>query len=138
MLKEFLNQFKQEEIVDFTNVIKIGNRFYLKNESSKLKNDPTYLGTFLGENIRKNFKPSFILLDMLKDKVTSIRVSDEQAWLFVCGKDILDPLTDRPENTLVFVLTQREEVLGFGKIKKHPQFIARNILDRGDFLRRES
>ncbi|MFQ5620245.1 MAG: hypothetical protein ACE5FT_00205 [Candidatus Nanoarchaeia archaeon] len=140
MITDFIKQFTTEEVIDIEHVIKIDRRFYLADPKDDIliqKSDPTYTGTYLGEEVKKKFKPSFILLDLIgKHTDKKVRVNDKAAWLFICGRDILDSKANFPDRTIVLVTSENDEVLGYG-IFWEGKISVKNILDRGDFLRKE-
>jgi len=107
-----------------------------------------YAGTYLGKVENGSFRPSFLLLFMIADKAKNrVTVNDESAWLFICGRDIfvegilkVDGSQRAGDYTLVF--NKYGECLGYGKIAKNLDKLksglaVKNILDIGDFLRRE-
>ena len=140
MLTDFIKQFTKEDIIDLEQVKNINDRFYLITPAQHQfmsNHDVTYAGTFLGEIYKKRFKPSFILLDLIgKHTDKKIQVNDKAAWLYVCGRDILDYDADFPDRTIVLVTTEKDEVLGYGMFWTGSVSV-KNLLDRGDFLRKE-
>ncbi len=139
MLKKFIKGFTKEKIINFDKVKRIGDKHFLVEDEALLKKNPSYIGTYLGENQKKHFIPSFILLDLIaphtKQKLT---VDEKTAWLFVCKRDICPSIPESFENkSLIIVINAQNEVLGFGIIDLKGQFKIKNLLDRGDFLRRE-
>ena len=134
-------------------IVEKNQRFYLFNPRLKkdVQYDFYYAGLYLGK-IGKNggFFPSFNLLNMLVDAVANKIVIDQKAsWLFICGRDVMRKSIIRVQgpgkkdtNTLVF--NECGECLGFGRIVEKLRDSAnnnvisvRNVLDIGDFLRRE-
>ncbi len=132
--------------------VKKGNRFFLLNrevEELAGKNRKwRCAGVYLGQTRDGKFYPSFPLLSMIAEKAENkITVDDKAAWLFVCGRDIFkegilkaEGSTKRGSYTLIF--NKHGECLGFGKITKSLNQIksgmaVENLLDVGDFLRRE-
>ena len=104
----------------------------------------------LGKAKEGKFFPSFTLLGMLAKKEAYRIVLDKKAaWLFICGRDVLRKSIVRvagpgrkDTNTLVF--NEFGECLGFGRIVENLRgsavdngLVVRNVLDVGDFLRRE-
>jgi ribosome biogenesis protein Nip4 len=86
---------------------------------------------------KKNFKPSLYLLEKLsKISDNKLFINDKAEWLFLCGRDVfLDNIVeDNSSNKLFLVQNCRDENLGLG-MKKGKLIL--NIIDRGDFLRRE-
>ncbi|MBW2964275.1 hypothetical protein KY363_02340 [Candidatus Woesearchaeota archaeon] len=101
-------------------------------------------GLFLGTEKSKKFTPSLALLDLLgKASHRWVAVDDKAEWLFLCGRDVFasSVLKANVTSGVVLVANSRGEILGYGKItgtpgKKDSVFV-KNLLDRGDFLRRE-
>jgi len=94
------------------------------------------------------FFPSFNLLAILAEAEDSkVVVNEKAAWLFICGRDIfgggiVSVQGSRREGDFALVLNEFEECLGFGRIvrdlgAKDAKVVVQNILDVGDFLRRE-
>ena len=107
---------------------------------------PFHAGTSLGKARGKKFFPSVNLLSMIKPKTShKIWVESKAEWLFVCGRDIFGSGISRSspkvqKNTITLVLNSNNEVIGFGKAVKSLKekgVVVQNILDIGDFLRRE-
>ncbi|MFW6231110.1 MAG: hypothetical protein ACOC32_03750 [Nanoarchaeota archaeon] len=95
-------------------------------------------GTFLGEETRHGFRPSVALIEHISEQdVRKLSVDKKTAWLFLCGRDIFKrSLKDEekiPEG-YVFIMNERGENIGLGYAKGN---LIENVLDRGDFLRRE-
>ncbi len=78
-----------------------------------------------------------------------IIVDKKTAWLFICGRDvfkqgILKLMGTKRKGDYTLVLNEHKECLGFGKIlhdihkeREANKVVVKNILDIGDFLRRE-
>jgi ribosome biogenesis protein Nip4 len=92
--------------------------------------------------------PGFELLRLITEKRGNKIVVDKKTeWLFICGRDIFrrgvtEVIGSGKEGDYVLVLNGHGECLGFGKVvsdldKKMGGVVVRNILDIGDFLRRE-
>jgi len=104
-----------------------------------------YAGLYLGKSKGKKFFPSINLLNLIKDRTKNkIWIDKKTEWLFVCGRDIFASGIRRTSLTtgspIALVLNQNNEVLGFGKMGedlKEKGVVVKNILDIGDFLRRE-
>jgi len=109
------------------------------------------VGLYLGEE-RNGFHPTSALVELLAknkkhDEVNDIvLVNDKAAWLFVCGRDVLmhgvlD--TSAEKDKIVFVEDSTGNILGFGKViarydrKYRNKLYIKNILDKGEYLRRE-
>lgn len=139
---EFIQRFTRANLFGGATIIEIDGKYFLANErqaelAQQMQIRPIYLGVYLGKAGEK-FKPSFFLLEMLKAHAKRITVSDKAAWLFLCGRDILKESIIRKDKIEphddVLVLDQRGSVLGYGYYMNER---IRNVLDRGDFLRRE-
>jgi ribosome biogenesis protein Nip4 len=85
---------------------------------------------------------------MLVDISANKTVLDRKAgWLFICGRDvfrkgIVKTMGSQRKGDCTLVLNEFGECLGFGVIaaksdKTDFKVLVRNILDIGDFLRRE-
>lgn len=109
-----------------------------------------YAGTYLGKVKNGKFFPSFNLLVMLaKGDANKVIIDRQAAWLFICGRDIfrrsiLAVYGSRKKGTHTLVMNEFGECLGFGKIQspldtpaRDDEVAVKNILDVGDFLRRE-
>ena len=153
VVESFARLFGVELFLDKGFEVKNGNRYFLLNQ--KLKNLTKkhggwlYAGTYLGKVERGGvFHPSFPLLFMIAEKAKNrIVVDDKAAWLFVCGRDIfkegilkIEGSRRKGDYTLVF--NRHGECLGYGVIAKNLDKLegglaVKNLLDIGDFLRRE-
>ncbi|MEM3616575.1 MAG: hypothetical protein QXN95_00175 [Candidatus Bathyarchaeia archaeon] len=130
---------------------KKGKFFLLSPNLKKLVEkggDWLFAGTYLGKVENGKFFPSFLLLSMIADQAQNrVVVNDRAAWLFVCGRDIfkdgvLEAYGSRSKGAYTLVFNSYGECLGFGKIerdldKAKSGVVVKNILDVGDFLRRE-
>ena len=136
---EFTKKFTNEKI---GNVIKVQRNFFQVSEEllkvkSQIKKEPFALGSYLGSG--KPFHPSTALLDWLGERTKRFVVVDKKAaWLFLCGRDLFsESIVQRNvDKGLVIVKNESNEVLGYGEFTGRKVAI-RNILDKGDFLRRE-
>lgn len=148
MIDKFISQFTDKKI---DSVKKIGRSYYLVNEeileALKLTDmTPDSAGLYLGEEKGEHFKPSLALLDMIAEiSSRKVFVDEKSAWLFLCGRDIMaGAITKINVSTgLVLVQNGKDENLGFGKIvgnhndRNQNAIVIKNILDKGDYLRRE-
>lgn len=101
-------------------------------------------GLFLGEKKKGNFTPSLALIELLaketqkKNKVPKIVIDKKTEWLFICGRDVFKKSISEEDkytkNGYVFLQNQKDENLGIGLVQGN---MILNILDKGDFLRRE-
>jgi len=131
-------------------VEKVG-RFYFLNPQLKnvIRSDFFYAGLYVGKLKKGIFFPSFNLLKMLANVANNkIVVNPKAAWLFICGRDLLkDGLVkvygSQRRGKYTLILNKYGECLGFGRIVgsfdgQGNAVLVKNILDLGDFLRRES
>ena len=133
-------------------VIEKSQRYYLLNPRLKklLQSDYYYYaGLYLGKAKNGMFFPSFNLLNMLVGAAANKIVVDQKAaWLFICGRDvfrvgIVKVMGAKRKGDATLVLNEFGECLGFGKILEditgfEGRIAVKNVLDVGDFLRRES
>jgi len=132
-------------------IVEKNSRFYQLNPRLKsgLPSDFYYAGLFIGK-VGKNggFFPSFNLLNMLVDVATNkVAVDQKAAWLFICGRDVfrtgvVKVMGSKRKGDATLVLNELGECLGFGKIMdglsaSDVEVAVQNVLDAGDFLRRE-
>lgn len=148
MLKEFIKEFANEEIVkDF---VKIDRSYFSINEKikqiiSSIKTKPEFAGIPLGREKGNIFAPSLYLLQKLAEVSNKkIRVDKKGEWMFICGKDIfgksIAQFCDVKIGELILVQNLHSECLGYGKIiaDLHQKgVVIENIFDIGDFLRRQ-
>lgn len=144
-LNEFVSIFTDERF----DAIQIRKKFFLAGDElvdlmGKIKQkeglEPESIGIFLGEIVRKEFKPSLALLELLaKHSDRKVFVDDKAEWLFLCEKDIFKSsvIKCNAKTGLVLVQNKDDENLGYGKLVRRGMVSVKNILDRGDFLRRE-
>ncbi|MGE5574921.1 MAG: hypothetical protein ACM3UL_02185 [Ignavibacteria bacterium] len=133
-------------------MVEKNGRFYLVNPvlNSIVRQDFFYAGIYLGKAKEGKFFPSFNLLGMLAKKgANRVVLGRKAAWLFICGRDVLGKSIVRvwgpgKKNTNTLVVNEFGECLGFGRIVgnlsgkgEDGQIVVRNVLDVGDFLRRE-
>lgn len=149
-IDDFVSAFRAKISLDETLIVKQQGRYFLLNESLKrlASKDFFYAGTYIGKVKDGRFFPSFNLLELIaRKKANKVVIDAKTEWLFICGRDIFKEgianvtgSTKRDDYTLVVNL--HGECLGFGRIlcdlngKRHGLAI-KNMLDVGDFLRRE-
>jgi ribosome biogenesis protein Nip4 len=149
-LNDFARRFGTQITLDENSIAKKQGRYFLLNENVKRLTSKGfyYAGTYLGKVKDGKFFPSFNLLNMVaQKKARSITIGKQAEWLFICGRDVFEQgitkvtgSTKKGDYTLV--LNSCGECLGFGKIlrnlnRKRKGPAVENILDIGDFLRRE-
>jgi len=137
-MKDFLKLYGME-IKQF-NTYRSGKDVYkiekkMTDVIDKIDLELKYGGVLLGRYYKKKFYASLGILDYLECE-TKIIIDDKAEWLFLCGKDIflesIKKKTGKGRYALIFNL--RKEILGIGKVQKDQ---VKNIMDKGDFLRRE-
>ena len=153
VVESFARLFGVERFLYKGFVVKNGNCYFLLNQKleslTKKRGSWLYAGTYLGEVERGGvFHPSFPLLFMIAEKAKNrIVVNDKTAWLFICGRDvfkegILKIEGSRKKGDYTLVFNRHGECLGYGVIAKDLDKLenglaVKNLLDIGDFLRRE-
>jgi ribosome biogenesis protein Nip4 len=136
--------------LDDSLVVERRNRYFLLSEDLKkvFSEDFFYAGIYLGKVKGSVFFPSFNLLRMItKGEANKVTVDEKTEWLFICGRDIfkqgiMKVSGSKKKGDLALILNLHDESLGFGKIlhdleKERKGLAIKNILDIGDFLRRE-
>lgn len=128
------------------------DRYYLISPelAKTAKGDYFYAGLYLGKDRNGMFFPSFNLLNLLvKSAQNKVILERKAAWLFICGRDvfrkgILRVYGSKRPGDVTLVLNEFGECLGFGKILAgltdsggRAVVAVENVLDLGDFLRRE-
>jgi ribosome biogenesis protein Nip4 len=108
--------------------------------TKKMGQQPAAVGLPLGKEDR-GFRPSLFLLEELS-KISSnkIFINDKAEWLFLCGRDVFEESIVRDETTgdIFLVQNERDENLGYAERVGHGhKILLKNLMDRGDFLRRE-
>jgi ribosome biogenesis protein Nip4 len=149
-LKVFAYRFGAELTLDITNVIEKSQRYYLLNPSLEnfAPRNFYYAGLYLGKVRDRVFFPSFNFLNILLNSAKNLVIVNEKAaWLFVCGRDVFQEGIEeikgsKQKGGFSLVLNQYGECLGFGVVvdfggRSHNKVVVRNLLDIGDFLRRE-
>ena len=150
-INDFVAQFNADIPLDESRIVRNRNRYYLL--SKKLKQQVPkaffYAGAYLGAVKGASFFPSFLLLSMIAErKANKLVVDKKTAWLFICGRDIFKKGILKGNNLkkgdYTLILNEHNECLGFGKIMHNLRGVpdankvaVKNILDIGDFLRRE-
>jgi len=150
-INDFVAQFNASIPLDETRIVRNRNRHYML--SKKLKQQAPkgffYAGAYLGAVKGASFFPSFLLLAMIAEtKANKLVVDRKTAWLFICGRDIFKKGILKADNLkkgdITLILNEHNECLGFGKMMLNlraeidlNKTAVKNILDIGDFLRRE-
>jgi ribosome biogenesis protein Nip4 len=149
-LNDFINLFGANLTLDENLVVEEGNRFYLLNEDLKrfINEGFLYAGIYLGKTSVGGFMPSFMFLTMIAETAQNkIYVDQRTEWLFICGRDIFRKGITRvtglsKKNDYALIMDAYGECLGFGAMRARvgeegENVAVKNILDIGDFLRRE-
>jgi ribosome biogenesis protein Nip4 len=145
----FASRFGGKIVFNPEFIVEKSQRYYLLSPRLKtIQGNFYYAGLYLGKVKNRVFFPSFNLLNLLVDVAANKVVIDRKAaWLFICGRDvfqagILKALGSKRKGDVTLVLNEFGECLGFGKIidisdESAGKVAVKNILDVGDFLRRE-
>ncbi len=150
-IEEFAAQFSIMMSLPPELVVKSRNRYFLLSVELKkvIKKDYCYAGVYLGELGKGRFYPSFNLLRLIAEipEANKVFVDAKAEWLFICGRDLfhqgITKITgSKKKGNYTLVLNQHGECLGYGKIcdldKEKGKIAIKNIMDLGDFLRREN
>lgn len=150
LITRFTSLFHCKISFDENLILKRDNLYFLASEELEkfVSADFYYAGTYLGKTRGNRFSPSFMLLDiMAKKDADKVVVDKKTEWLFICGRDIFQRGISETagfgkEGSYVLVMNQHNECLGFGRIiseisKRAEDVAVENLLDIGDFLRRE-
>jgi ribosome biogenesis protein Nip4 len=150
-IKDFVAQFNATIPLNESRVVRNRNRYYILSKKLKQQVPKSffYAGAYLGAVKGASFFPSFLLLTMIAEtKANKLVVDKKTAWLFICGRDIFKKgivKGDRlKKGDYTLILNEHNECLGFGKTTCNlreeadtNKVVVKNILDIGDFLRRE-
>jgi len=149
-LEDFVNRFQARISLNKNLMAKRRDRYFLLNDSLKrlISEDFFCAGTYLGKTKKGKFFPSFNLLRLIAAKKGNKVIVDKKTeWLFICGRDIFrkgiaEVVGSKRKGDYTLVLNRHGECLGFGKTlcnldKAKDKVVIKNILDLGDFLRRE-
>jgi ribosome biogenesis protein Nip4 len=146
----FVSRFGAEIALNSELIVEKAQRYYLLNPRLRklAQKEFYYAGLYLGKVKNGVFFPSFNLLSMLERVAANKTFVDAKtAWLFICGRDIfregiLRAHGSQRKGDLTLVMNEHGECLGFGNIisrmdETGGKVAVRNVLDVGDFLRRE-
>jgi len=150
-IHDFVKQFDAQIPLEEKQIVRKRNRYYML--SNKLNQEAPkgffYAGEYLGAVKGTGFFPGFALLRMIaKTKANKVILNKKAEWLFICGRDIfkrgLTEKSNLKKDDYALVLNKQKECLGFGRIMINirgeidmDKVAVKNILDVGDFLRRE-
>lgn len=149
-ITDFARQLDSNISLDEDLTVRKKNRYFLLNENLKrlASKDFFHAGIYLGKEKDGVFFPSFNLLAMIADKRANKVIVDEKTeWLFICGRDvfkrgIIRVIGSMKKGSYTLILNSYSECLGFGQAlsdlhEAKEGAVVNNILDIGDFLRRE-
>ena len=150
-ITDFVKQFNANIPFDKGCVVRNRNRYYLVPKKMKQRIPKVFFsaGAYLGAVKRNSFFPSFLLLAMIGEhKANKLVVDKKTGWLFICGRDIFKQGIRKKNNLkkgdYTLVMNRHDECLGFGKVMHNlseeldkKEVAVKNVLDIGDFLRRE-
>ncbi len=147
----FASQFGARVDLNPESIIEKNESYYLLNTRVKkiMRSDFFYSGLYLGTVKDGVFFPSFNLLNMLLDVAKNkVFLNRKAAWLFICGRDVFKKgitkvYGSQNKGDYTLVLNEFGECLGFGRISEKltiqvDMVVINNLLDVGDFLRREN
>lgn len=148
-LPQFVKVFTSEELFQIRDIVIISNSFYLVVPSlrkvvAQMRDKPFAVGMFLGREEGGNFLPSFQLLDWIMLHTSrKVTLNEKTAWLVICGRDvfrqgILEAPDGLSDGDVVLLQNSVGECLGYGHWCAEKKIAVHILLDRGDFLRRES
>lgn len=148
-----------EEFADkFGSNISFGNEYIINKDKwlflidKKFQKYPKsffYAGLCLGKIKNGKIIPSLVFLSILsRNKANKVFLNNRASWQFICGKDIcfngiLSYKGAIIKGDLSLVLNSYNDCLGYGKVvsnidlKEKNQIFLKNLLDIGDYLRRE-
>jgi ribosome biogenesis protein Nip4 len=131
-------------------IVEKAQRYYLLNPTLRkvTRNDFFYAGLYLGKVKNGLFFPSFNFLNMLVPVAANkVILERKAAWLFICGRDVFRKgvvklMGSQRRGDCTLVMNEFGECLGFGMFVSNLDqagggVVVRNVLDVGDFLRRE-
>jgi ribosome biogenesis protein Nip4 len=149
-LRVFASRFGAEMVLDSSSIVEKSHRYYILTPMIHkfAPKDFYYAGLYLGKSNNSVFFPSFNFLNILtKTAKNQVVVNSKAAWLYVCGRDVFRKgitriMGSKQKGSFTLVLNQFGECLGFGvttgfKNDSPNEVAVRNLLDVGDFLRRE-
>jgi len=147
---DFVGHFGTNIMLDESLIVKRQGLYFLLNKNLKrlASKNFFYAGAYIGKVKDGRFFPSFNLLNFVaREKSNKVIIDKKTEWLFICGRDIFkqgiaNVIGSRKKDEYTLVLNSYGECLGFGRILRNLDGkrggpAVENILDIGDFLRRE-
>jgi ribosome biogenesis protein Nip4 len=149
-IEDFVKRFNAKITLNEYSIVEKQERYFLLTENLKelLKKDFFYAGAYLGKIRKGKFFPSFITLSIIAEAdANKVIVDKKTEWLFICGRDVFGRgitgvIGSLKKGDYTLVINLHGECLGFGKMLRRLEeekgnVVVKNILDIGDFLRRE-
>lgn len=148
-MEKFVLRSEINELIDAKKIVKINREYFLVPEDFGMNDyfDKHLVSAGIPLGLAKeNFLPSIALLEIISKKSRKKIVINEKAeWLFLCGRDVFGNSVlshaDQKKGDLTLVQNEKDENLGYGKVLESvsdsDHVVVKNLLDRGDFLRRE-
>lgn len=138
--EEFISLFFEKCPIE--DIVQEDNRYYIVPKDvlqlrQKISRSVISMGLFLGEKKLSEFYPSLALIELLsKHSKKKIFLDRKAEWLFLCGRDVFAKSIAKQnvDSGHVFVQNLDDENLGIGRFKNKEVI---NLLDKGDYLRRE-
>ncbi len=147
-LSAFASRFGGKIALNTEFVLERTQRYYLLNPALRrvTRGNFYYAGLYLGKVKNGIFFPSFNFLNMLVPVAANKVVLERKAaWLFICGRDVFQKgivkfIGSQRRGDYALVINEFGECIGFGAVTGYSEegkVAIRNVLDVGDFLRRE-
>ena len=146
----FASKFGASVVLNHELLVEKAQCYYLLNPILRKIAKPNfyYAGLYLGKVEGGVFFPSFNLLNMMAPVAANkVFLEPKAAWLFICGRDVFKKgiaksMGSQRKGDYTLVLNACGECLGFGVLTASlaavsGRVVVRNMLDIGNFLRRE-
>jgi ribosome biogenesis protein Nip4 len=147
LLETFASRFGGKIALNPELITEKNRRYYMLNSRVRkvARGDFFCAGLYLGQVKGSVFFPSFNFLNLLLPLAANrVVLNRKSAWLFICGRDIFRGgvkkfMGAQCKGDFTLVLNEFGECLGFAQIvgAVGEAVFLRNVLDLGDFLRRE-
>ncbi|MBI4449188.1 hypothetical protein HY641_04135 [Candidatus Woesearchaeota archaeon] len=132
--------YAREELIESSQNVFLASKEQ-RERLTQIPRDIFSIGLPLGGIRRGQFVPSFVLLDEIAARdVKKAILSEKAEWLFICGRDVFKEgvvSCNAFQGDFVIIQNTRNECLGYGRLENGARVFIKNLLDRGDFLRRE-
>ena len=143
-LKQFVKVFRIEDIQN--KLLNRRNGYFIVDDKLKEKIESMNsdfsssffsIGLFAGYEKKGQFYPSLELIKIAaKNYEHKVKLDKKSEWLFLCGRDIFqESLPQDIHQGYIIIENEKNEFLGLGYGNRN---IILNIIDLGDFLRREN